>query len=266
MPKTVVIDGYPYQVTITGSGAPTWVFLHGFMGTGADFKQVKPAGTCIAVDLFGFGSGAPIVADVTLFHMEHQVASLAKLLKKISETPVNLVGYSMGGRLALGFTLKYPSLVAHLILEGATAGIADEEARHARVVADRQKAIRIEMDGMEAFVKSWEELPMFVSQKLLPIEQQQFMHQQRINHQATNVANSLRYMGTGAQPDYWSQLDQIQVSTTLLVGENDHKFQAIAEKLVNLIPNGHLQIIPGVGHNIHFEAPIKFTEALDQIC
>ncbi|CAH0417818.1 2-succinyl-6-hydroxy-2,4-cyclohexadiene-1-carboxylate synthase [Periweissella ghanensis] len=265
MIKQVIVDGYPYEVTLIGSGAPTWVFLHGFMGTGADFAQIQPHGTCVYLNLFGFGPDAPVVSDGTLFHMKHQTQSLAALFKALAFPPVNLVGYSMGGRLALGFALAYPELVAQLILEGATAGIADAVDRAARQVADNQKAERIEAHGMEAFVQAWEALPMFASQKLLPKVQQTFMHQQRVNHQAKNVANSLRYMGTGAQPNYWPALAQLAVPVSLLVGQRDLKFQGLATKLLAAIPQAQLKIIDGVGHNIHFEAPIKFTEALNAL-
>lgn len=265
MTKQVMVDDYPYEVTITGSGAPTWVFLHGFMGTGADFAQIQPHGTCVYLNLFGFGPDAPVVSDGTLFHMKQQTQSLASLFKTLDLPPVNLVGYSMGGRLALGFALAYPELVAQLVLEGATAGIDDITARTKRQLADNQKAARIEAAGMEAFVQAWEALPMFASQKLLPQAQQTFMHQQRVNHQANNVANSLRYMGTGAQPNYWPALSQLLVPVSLLVGQRDLKFQGLAAKLLAALPQAQLKIIEGVGHNIHFEAPVQFTEALNAL-
>lgn len=265
MPKIVVVDDYPYEVNMTGNGAPTWVFFHGFMGTRADFELIKPNGTCITINLMGFGPQAPIVTPPTLFHMEQQAASLAKLFVKLALPPVNLVGYSMGGRLALSLALNYPKLVNHLILEGATAGLDDTLARNERITADNLKADKIETQGLAEFVAAWEALPMFASQKLLPLAQQQFMHNQRVNHQAVNVANSLRYMGTGAQPNYWPKLDQLKVPVTLLVGEHDAKFQIIAQKLSVKIPQSRLMIVSGVGHNIHFEAPQKFSEALNVI-
>ncbi len=51
------------------------------------------------------------------------------------------VGYSMGGRLCLRLALDHPHLVQGLVLVSATPGIADDEARHARVASDEELAL-----------------------------------------------------------------------------------------------------------------------------
>ena len=62
MDKLVLVNEYPYHVRIEGAGEPTWLFFHGFMGSLADYEQVKPAGTRIYLDLLGFGGQTPAVA------------------------------------------------------------------------------------------------------------------------------------------------------------------------------------------------------------
>lgn len=265
MLKTIEINNYPYEVEITGSGTPTWVFLHGFMGSYADFEKINPQGTCIKINLFGFGKHAPLIEKGEMFHMKHQVDSLAKLFKKLKLKAINLVGYSMGGRLALSLALDHPELIHHLFLEGATAGIDDSLIREQRVAADMVKAQQIRLLGLEQFVKQWEELPMFASQKLLPKTQQKFMHDQRVNHQAMNVINSLRYMGTGSQPNNWPKLPEFKVPVTLIVGAKDTKFQQLAEKMARKIPNSTIVKIADAGHNVHFEKPTQFIEALNNV-
>lgn len=265
MLNIIKIDNYPYEVEITGSGLPTWVFFHGFMGSYADFEKINPKGTCIKINLFGFGKNAPTVENGEMFHMKHQVDSLYKLFKKLGLKDINLVGYSMGGRLALGFTINYPDIVKHLFLEGATAGINDDKQRKNRILADNKKADEVIKIGMEAFIENWENLPIFKSQKNLPLLQQKFMHNQRVNQKVNNVANSLKYMGAASQPNYWPVLANVTTKTTILVGQHDQKFQNIAHELATNLINAKIKVISDAGHNAHFENPIKFVEALNDV-
>lgn len=45
--ETIEIDGYPYMYEKTGAGKPVWVFLHGFLGSHADFAEIAPQGTIV---------------------------------------------------------------------------------------------------------------------------------------------------------------------------------------------------------------------------
>ena len=76
----------------------------------------------------------------------------------------------MGGRLALGMAVDHPERVSSLILESATAGIQHEKERHERAEADQELARRIEEVGIETFVAEWERLPIWESQRALPVE------------------------------------------------------------------------------------------------
>jgi 2-succinyl-6-hydroxy-2,4-cyclohexadiene-1-carboxylate synthase len=89
------------------------------------------------------------------------------------------------------------------------------------------------------------------------------MHAQRVQHRAENVANSLRRFGTGVQPNFWPRLHQLRMPVTLLVGDGDAKFQGIAARIMAAVPQAKMVIIPGAGHNVHFEQPARFLEALE---
>lgn len=262
MDKIAVINDYPYHVRIVGEGNPTWVFFHGFMGSYAEFEQIDPQGTRIYIDLLGFGNQAPVVADAPRFSAENQVKDLVALFDLFDLHDIRLVGYSMGARLALAFAMMQPAYVAHLYLESGTAGLAEIDARQARVAADAEKAQRIETDGMAKFVADWEQLPLFASQQRLSLTQQQFMHEQRVNQMAANVANSLRYFGTGAMPNYWDDLATLLVPVTLITGENDQKFDRLNADMATRLPNVRRVIVPGAGHNVHFENGAAVVAAL----
>jgi 2-succinyl-6-hydroxy-2,4-cyclohexadiene-1-carboxylate synthase len=264
MVKTVIIRDYPYQVTIAGEGQPTWLFLHGFLGSSADFDGIDPNGTSVKIDLLGFGSNAPEV-PLERFEMAEQIADIIAVLDNLDIEKVNIVGYSMGGRLALGVAMVHPERVAKLILEGGTAGLNDAVVRQERILSDNAKADTIEQDGMASFVAAWEQLPMFASQKMATPAQRAFMHEQRIQSPAPNVANSLRGMGAGAQPNFWPDLQRLNVPVTLIAGDLDQKFQAIATQMAARLPDARIQVVAQAGHNVHFEQPTAYLQVLADV-
>ena len=137
-------------------GSETVVFLHGFTGSTKTWHEqvsLLPATyRIIAVDLIGHGkTDSP--NDVAHYTMENQVELLHELLKVLKVLPCHLVGYSMGGRVALSYAVRYPEDVVSLILESATPGIIDEQQRIERQQSDHALARKIEKEGVEVFCK-----------------------------------------------------------------------------------------------------------------
>src|SRR5689334_14583758 len=122
----VTINGIEYYVECRGEGAPL-LLLHGFTGSSATWAPhvaAWPART-IAVDLPGHGkTDAP--ADADLYCMEATVADLVALLDRLGVARAHVLGYSMGGRVALHLAAANPERVATLILESASPGLAGQ--------------------------------------------------------------------------------------------------------------------------------------------
>lgn len=70
--------------------------------------------------------------------------------------------------------------------------------------------------------------------------------------------NSLKGMGTGVQPSWWSDLSSMSFPVLLLAGAEDSKFAAINREMNNELPDSRLEIISGAGHAIHVERPEIF--------
>lgn len=240
----------------------TIVFLHGFTGSSMTWQHVAhklPADyRIVAIDLIGHGKTA---APKQLLHytMEEQVEFLHDFFESRGIETAILVGYSMGGRLAMAFTSKYESCVDKLILESASPGLADFAERTSRIERDNQLASRIEEGGVEAFVDYWQEISLFSSQKQLADSVQKEIRQERLSQRAHGLANSLRGMGTGQQKSYWSSLSKLSKPVVLLVGELDSKFCSIAEKMAEHLPKCTVIKVSGVGHAIHVENPESFA-------
>jgi 2-succinyl-6-hydroxy-2,4-cyclohexadiene-1-carboxylate synthase len=254
------INGLAYHWTEQGAGAPL-VLLHGFAGSVQSWEDVIPAFApryrVIAPDLPGHG-GTARPADPARYAMAAASADLAALLAFLSREPVHLLGYSMGGRLALFFALRYPDRVRSLILESASPGLADAGERQARQAADDALADRIVDRGMAWFAEYWGSLPLFASQARLPEETCRRLRRQRLGNSPSGLAGSLRGMGTGVQPALWGELGALRHRSLLVVGELDAKFRAINAQMAAVLPGARLAVIPACGHVPHLEAPEAF--------
>jgi 2-succinyl-6-hydroxy-2,4-cyclohexadiene-1-carboxylate synthase len=254
------INGMCYRYELSGSGPPV-LLLHGFTGTMENWQPhtavLAESFRVLAVDLPGHGqTSAP--ADPARYRMEQVAADLAQFVSDLTGRPANLLGYSMGGRLALYLAIHYPALVRSLILESASPGLDDVAARQVRIRQDEALAGRIEREGIEAFVNYWERVPLFASQSRLPENVRQRLRDQRLRNDPQGLTNSLRGMGTGVQPSLWKQLDDLKMPVLLLAGALDEKFVRIAQQMYDRMADARLEIVPDAGHTVHLEAPSVF--------
>lgn len=170
-----------------------------------------------------------------------------------------VLGYSMGGRLALHLALAAPDRVVALVLEGASPGIADPEERQQRREADDALAARIERDGIAAFVDHWEALPLFASQRRLPDSARTSLRAARLANAPHGLANSLRGAGAGTQEALHDRLDTLPMPVLLIAGEWDEKYRRLAGEMAGRIPYAQVAIIAGAGHAAHLEQPGRFA-------
>lgn len=258
-----------YYVQVAGQGEPL-VLLHGFSGDVHTWTDIQAALAkkyqVIAVDILGHGrTDSP--ENFTRYKMEEVVQDLAEIFHKLKLTNVYLLGYSMGGRLALAFSLTYPEKVKHIILESSSSGLKTEKEREERKKRDEALAEQILQNGISWFVEYWQQVPIFQSATLLTNEtkerlQKLYMYQKKAN--PVGLANSLIGMGTGAQKSYWSDLSQISFQTTLICGTNDEKFCTINKDMKNHIPNAEIFFIDDAGHRVHLEQPTQFLQLVEK--
>lgn len=262
------LNGIRYHVACHGQRtAPPLLLLHGFTGSGRNWGPVLPQLRkhfwILTVDLLGHGrSAAP--SDPNRYTMPHAAADLIALLDKWQLERTALLGYSMGGRLALYLACRNPERFSRLVLESSSPGLAAAAERAARRQSDAALADWIEANGIDAFATRWEALPLWDSQQQLSEEIRQQLREQRRQNNPTGLANSLRGMGTGVQPSLWPRLATLNLPTLLIAGALDHKFVAINQQMEDQLPNGRLQIIPQAGHTTHLEQPRQFETAVTQ--
>lgn len=260
----VTVNGCRYHVRTLGQGRPL-LLLHGFTGSSASWlplmQRLADDFQCVAVDLLGHGqSDAPAASQ--RYAMPAAVADLEALMTSLGFATFACLGYSMGGRLALSLALTAPTRVSRLVLESASPGLETEVERASRVSLDEALARALEVDGVVRFVDRWEQLPLFASQAKVPPERLTAQRHIRLSQRAFGLAASLRGMGTGAQPSWWSHLADLTVPTLLVTGDEDEKFTAIAVVMQSLLPHAvHLRV-PDAGHAVHLERSEDYVAAV----
>lgn len=238
--------------TLPGRGEPI-VFLHGFTQTARSWRPVvqhlRTERPIACVDAPGHGASASVHLDPS-----ETADAVSRLVPRST-----LVGYSMGGRIALHVALQHPESVERLVLIGATPGIEDDAERAARRDADAALADRLERIGLDAFLDEWLAQPLFAT---LTDEQRNLDDRRR--NTIGGLAASLRSSGTGQQESLWPRLDSIRVPTLVIAGEHDTKFTSIGRRMVGAIgPSAELHVAAGRGHAVHLEDPRGVASLID---
>lgn len=229
----------------------TLVLLHGFTGSPASWDAVAAAlGSPPPLRLALLGHGATGTDRVQTFEDE-----VARLASQLPPEPVQLAGYSLGARLALGVALAYPERVERLTLVSGQAGLASEFERNERRRADGRWCTLLEQVGIAAFVDAWEAQPLFATQSRLSHELRASRRTERLSHDPQGLVRSLRVTGLAEMPHYARRLGSLSMPVMVLAGELDPKFLALGRDLAAAVPRGRFVVVPNAGHDLLLEAP-----------
>jgi pimeloyl-ACP methyl ester carboxylesterase len=110
------VNGINLYFESHGAGRPL-ILLHGGLGSGEMFGPVIPAlaerHQVVAVDLQGHGRTADIDRPIDLRLMADDIAAL---MDHLGLDRPDLVGYSLGGGVALSTAARYPAKVGRLVV------------------------------------------------------------------------------------------------------------------------------------------------------
>lgn len=237
------------------------VFLHGFTGLASDWEclwQNLPTVKKLALDLPGHGTNPQNDC-----HFEAMAAQFWQDLDDMHIHKIHLVGYSMGGRLALYLAVMFPKRIQSVVIISGSPGLQDPAERESRRQADELLAMRLEAEGLAVFLQQWYQQELFAG--LRQWQGFEVLMQSKLNsHQATRLAQSLRHAGTGVAPSMWSHLSELHVPALFISGKSDTKFCQLGQQMQSLCPNSDYKTAPG-GHAPHLESARELGSLLKLI-
>ena len=243
---------------------PPIVFLHGFLGAGSDWgESAGPLAEdyfCVCPDLPGHGANITRDFDAQL-SIPQLALELRALCAALSLHEPIVVGYSLGGRVALAAAVRHPEIMQALMLESTSAGLDTEAERQARAATDDARAAVLLADGIAAFMRTWYAAPLFESLQMRP--------QLLAKLQAARTCNDARWMSKvvgelspGRAASVWAELPSVRLRTLLLAGALDVRYTESAQRMAAAMPNAICTVVADAGHNVHLEQPTAYRQAL----
>ena len=247
----------------TGSDThPPMLLLHGFMGSSQDWaearKRLSKKYFCISIDLPGHGKSHDWEWDSCTF--ASTANAIVTFLDKLNIPRCSLVGYSMGGRLALYLAIYFPGRFSHVVIESASPGIVDTVERLQRKSWDLEIANQLLSQKFDHFLYAWYNQSIFYSLKEHPKFEQ--LLQQRQQNDPLQLAKAIQCLGSGEQEPLWDKLERLTMPVLFLAGEFDEKYRRIAENMNGRAPRLTSKVMRGCGHNIHFENPARYCKVV----
>lgn len=244
-------------MSVRSVGAPeALVLLHGFGGTRRawdgvvahlDRERYRP----LALDLPGHGQASPYPRPITF-------EACVETVLAASPERFALCGYSLGGRIAQHVALAAPERVSRLVLVSCSPGIEDDGERAERRIADMALADELERIPFEQFIDKWRSQPLFAEDP--PDVAKRAREDQRRN-EPNALAKAMRGLGTGEMAPLWARLGELTMPSAFVAGERDSKFRTIGERMVALMPDARLVVIPG-RHVLPLESPRELARMI----
>ena len=229
------------------------VLLHGFTGSAESWGPFLLDGLAaqgkrvVALDLPGHGCRR--------YTEETSLAEVIELVSDSVDGPFDLLGYSMGGRLALHCALALPGRIRRLVLESASPGLAGNGERARRRAADAALAERVLTDGVATFAEEWRAHGVLRPGPRRDARDQARVDGIRLDQRAEGLAGALRGLGSGSLPSLWGRLREVRQPTGLIVGALDEKFERIARRMGTAIQGSTVAVVPESGHTVHLDRP-----------
>lgn len=248
---------------------PPLVLIHGFTGSPDSWAEVR-AGLGAGLDASGLHVPALVGHDGTPGDdggatFDEELDRLADGIRASGLDRPHVVGYSMGGRVALGLVVRHPELFRGATLIGSNPGLADAGDRVARARKDEEWARLLEAEGIGTFVAAWEALPLFGTQDRVDADALARQRRIRMAHDPHGLARALRVLGLAAMPDYRPTLARVRVPVRVVAGGDDTRFTVLAREMARRIGGAELRILAGLGHNPVLERPAVITRLLKEL-
>ncbi|WP_165311830.1 2-succinyl-6-hydroxy-2,4-cyclohexadiene-1-carboxylate synthase [Vibrio ziniensis] len=251
---------YSHVSQTMNKGEPVLVFLHGLLGSSEDWQSTLehlPNSNWLTIDLPGHAKSYHYSCN----DFKHCCQQISDAILSLLEpnTPIVLIGYSLGGRIAmLGSALKLFSNLnlIGLVVEGGNFGLQSDQERNERWQNDSRWAQRFREEPIAQVLSDWYQQVVFSS---LNDEQRQTLIAKRSANLGVNIAKMLLSTSLAHQPNLLPALQRLTLPVHYVCGANDQKFRQLAEQSGLVYSQ-----IERAGHNVHQEQPAAFAMTIQR--
>lgn len=243
---------------------PTLVFLHGFLGSSSDWDEtinlLKDDFHCITIELPGHGASVTTASSRTN-GFDHCHELIKDALDDLNVQQYTIVGYSLGGRIALDYArTQNDTRLTALLLESSHTGLLSEEAKESRLMQDHSWAKKFATQHITDTLYEWYDQEIFSD---LSDRKKEALVDKRSDNYGVPLANTLLATSLGKQNNALPYLQKTDLNILYCFGSKDKKFKKVAAQLNNL---AHItcEEFEGAGHNIHQHDVQKFTQFILQ--
>jgi 2-succinyl-6-hydroxy-2,4-cyclohexadiene-1-carboxylate synthase len=257
-----VTDSFLHFENFSKSSAPI-VLLHGFLGATTDWQHIVTAleheheFDFLAIDLPGHGDSKSIGLN---YDFDQTAKAIIDILDASGISKCPMLGYSMGGRLALYTAIHYPDRFSQLFLESSTPGIEDADDREKRRQLEQRTSLKLKSMPISQFIAEWYKMKLFES--ISSHSRFAEMVKRRIQNDPHALSQILKNMGSGVMPSLWHELSALDMPIHVIFGEKDEKYKNMAKGMQQRGKNVTLHEIKNSGHNTHVENPAAFCRII----
>jgi 2-succinyl-6-hydroxy-2,4-cyclohexadiene-1-carboxylate synthase len=173
-----------------------------------------------------------------------------------------LLGYSMGGRLALHALLENPNLFSAAIIAGGHPGLTSEDFKLQRRLNDAKWAERFRSESWTSLLKAWGEQDVFSSAKKPDAI---VLERQEVDFNRVELSRAMQLWSLSNQEDLRPYLASVTIPTLWVSGEQDRRYRELYRELrMELIdsPAHQFAEIPQAGHRVPWDNPSGFVDAI----
>ena len=219
---------------------------------------------CVAIDLPGHGEslGVGDRGPAAFYSLTGAADGIVEVMRYQKIVPALVVGYSMGGRVALYLATQYTGTCSKLVIESATPGIENRRERQNRLQLDRTRAQELQAKGLPRFLRWWYRQPIFDTIAQSP-SRLEMMVRKRSRNDPVRLAHALVGMSVGAQRPLWAALPKLDIPVLLLAGQRDPKYVEITRAMAAALPRATAEIVPAAGHAVHLDDSLGLARRIE---
>lgn len=222
--------------------------LHGFLGTPNDWSFLVTQLADNELVNYSVFNASPIIPFKAWARNFNQ---------QIDDAYPILLGYSLGGRLAMNALMDAPDLWKGAIIVSGHLGLKSQQEKEARYISDCEWAERFRTEEWDQLLHHWNAREMFTTASFA-------FDRKESDYNREHLAKAISTWSLGNQAEMTQFLAELSIPVLWIAGKNDLTYKARAKQVSFKHHLSRVWIAPDSGHRVPWEQQQSFTLQLQQ--